>query len=92
MNKMMKETIQKMNIHLVTTSILHPQSNSTVERRHQTINDILSKLINNKWLTRGVYISPNLTGMVFRYNYSNEQSPFSLLYDQDAFLTIDNVY
>ena len=91
-NKLMKETLQRLNIHHVTTSVFHPQSNSKVERSHRTMNDILSKLMDTKkcdsW---DIHLPQALAAMRFSYNDSTGQSPFSLLYGRDAVLPLDNI-
>ena len=40
-NQVMKEVFSQLNIHHVTTSFYHPQSNAKVERFHRTLHDVL---------------------------------------------------
>ena len=42
-NKVMKETLAKLKIDHVLTSVYHPQSNAKVERFHRILHDILAK-------------------------------------------------
>ena len=44
-NKVVKETLAKLNIDHVLTSVYHPQSNAKVERFHRTLHDILAKKV-----------------------------------------------
>ena len=91
-NKAMKETLEKLKIHHVKTSVFHPQSNAKVERSHRTMNDILCKLMNNrKCNTWDLHLPQVLGAMRFNYNDSTGQSPFSILYGRDAVLPIDNL-
>ncbi|MCG8049023.1 MAG: reverse transcriptase domain-containing protein, partial [Candidatus Thiodiazotropha endolucinida] len=41
-NRVMRETLEALNINHVRTSIYHPQSNSKIEKFHATLHDILS--------------------------------------------------
>lgn len=44
-NRVLRETCEKLNIHHVLTRVYHPQSNSKVERFHRTLHDILAKKV-----------------------------------------------
>ena len=91
-NKLMKETLQYLNIHHITTSVFHPQSNSKVERSHRSLNNILSKLMSDKQCKSwDIHLPQALAALRFSYSESTGQSPFSLLYGRDAVLPIDNV-
>ena len=91
-NKAMKETLDKLKIHHVTTSVFHPQSNAKVERSHRTMNDILSKLMEHKRCNTWDLLLPQaLAAMRFSYNDSTGQAPFSLVYGRDVVLPIDTL-
>ena len=91
-NKAMEETLKKLKIHHVKTSVFHPQSNAKVERSHRTMNDVLCKLMNEKKCnTWDLHLPQVLGAMRFSYNDSTGQSPFSILYGRDAVLPIDNL-
>ena len=55
-NKVMKYTLEQMNISHVTTSYCCPQANSKVERFHRTLHDVMSKRL-VRMLKLGTYIS-----------------------------------
>lgn len=44
-NRIIKETLNTLNIHHITTSYYHPGSNIKVERFHRTLHDILAKCL-----------------------------------------------
>ena len=44
-SKVMKYTLEQMNISHVTTSNYHPQGNSKVERLHRPLHDVMSKRV-----------------------------------------------
>ena len=91
-NNMMRETLLHLNIHHITTSVFHPQSNSKVERSHRSLNNILSKLIaDNQCKSWDIHLPQALAALRFSYSESTGQSPFSLLYGRDAVLPIDNI-
>ena len=91
-NRAMKETLDKLKIHHVTTSVFHPQSNSKVERSHRTMNDVLCKVMNNRRCnTWDLHLPQVLAAMRFAYNNSTGQSPFSVIYGRDVVLPVDNL-
>lgn len=91
-NYKVRETLQTFNIHHVTTNLYHPQSNSRVERFHKTLHQILSKKIENEeFETWDVYLNQTLAAVRFHINESTRQSPFSLLYNREPMLPIDNI-
>ena len=92
LNKAMKETLEKLKIHHVKTSVFHPQSNAKVERSHRTMNDILCKLMDSKKCnTWDLHLPQVLAAIRFNYSDSTGQSPFSVLYGRDVVLPIDNL-
>ena len=56
-NKIMKKTLEELNVHHVTNSFYHPQSNGKVERFHRTMHDILAKKICHNEQSWDVYIN-----------------------------------
>ncbi len=91
-NQAMKETLDRLRIHHVKTSVFHPQSNAKVERSHRTMNDVLSKLMDNKRCnTWDLHLPQVLAAMRFNYNDSTGQSPFSLVYGRDVVLPVDSL-
>ena len=52
--RVVKETLDSLNIHHVTTSYYHPNSNLKVERSHRTLHDILAKRLVLGWAYRGL--------------------------------------
>ena len=79
-NKVVKDTMQSLNIHHVLTSVYHPQSNAKVERFHRTLHDVLSKK----------YLNQALAAIRFSISVSSKFSPFFLLYNRDVVLPVDN--
>ena len=59
-NTMMRETLHHLNIHHINISVLHPQSNSKVERSHRSLNNFLSKRMDDNqcklWHIEGTLI------------------------------------
>ena len=46
--RVMKHTLQEMNISHVTTPFYHPQGNSKVECFHQALHDVMSKKLSER--------------------------------------------
>ena len=44
-NRIVKETLDRLKINHVLTNVYHPQSNAKVERFHRTLHDILAKKV-----------------------------------------------
>ena len=65
---MMKEVFAKLNIHHVTTSFYHLQSNAKVERFHRTLHDVLSKLLKDDSTVWDLYLNPALAAIRFNHN------------------------
>ena len=57
-NKIMKKTLEELNVHHVTTSFHHPHNNGKVERFHRTMHDILAKKISHNKQSWDIYINP----------------------------------
>ena len=90
-NQVMKEVFAKLNIHHVTTSFYHPQSNAKVERFHRTLHDVLSKLLKDDSTVWDLYLNQALAAIRFNHNDSSKFSPFFLVYNRDVVLPIDNI-
>ena len=50
-NRVVRETLQYLNIKQTATSYYRPQANSKVERFHRTLNDVLSKKLQDSLST-----------------------------------------
>ena len=90
-NQVMKEVFAKLNIHHVTTLFYHPQSNAKVERFHQTLHDVLSKLLMDDSTMWDLYLNQALAAIRFNHNDSSKFLPFFLMYNRDVVLPIDNI-
>ena len=87
-NKLVKETLAKLNIDHVLTSVYHPQSNAKVERFHRILHDILAKKVAGDPQTD---LNQALAAIRFNVSESSKFSPFFLLYNGDVVLPIDNI-
>ena len=90
-NHVIKETLKELNVHHVTCSYYHPQSNGVVERYHKTLVDIISKMVNTNEGDWDLFLSHTLGAIRFGVNESTKRSPFFLLYNRDPVLPIDNI-
>ena len=90
-NKIMKKTLEELNLHHVTTSFYHPQSNGKVERFHRTMHDILAKKIGHNEQSWDVYINQMLAAVRFHVSETTKFSPYYLLYNRDVILPLDNI-
>lgn len=90
-NRVVRETLQALNIHHVTTSFYHPQGNAKVERFHRTLHDVLSKKLKDNLNTWDVYLNQTLAAIRFNINESSKFSPFFLLFNRDVVLTLDTI-
>ena len=87
----MKKTLEELNVHYVTTSFYHPQSNGKVERFHRTMHDILAKKICHNEQSWDVYINQMLAAVRFHVSETTKFSPYYLLYNRDVILPLDNI-
>ena len=76
----MKKTFEELNVHHVTTSFYHPQSNGKVERFHRTMHDILAKKIGHNEQSWDIYINKMLAAVRFHVSETTKFSPYYLLY------------
>ena len=90
-NRTVKETLAKLKIDNVLTSIYHPQSNAKVERFHRTLHDILAKKISDNQQTWDLFLNQALAAIMFKVSESSKCSPFFLLYNRDVILPVDNI-
>ena len=90
-NRVMKRTLSHLNIHHVTTSYYHPQSNGKVERLHRTMNNILAKKIGDDNQSWDLYLNQMLAAIRVSNNETTKFSPFYLLYSREAVLPVDNI-
>ena len=90
-NKSVKETLAKLKIDHVLTSVYHPQSNAKVERFHRTLHDVLAKKVADNQQTWDLFLNQALAAIRFNVSESSKFSPFFLMYNRDVVLPIDNI-
>ena len=90
-NKVVKETLAKLKIDHVLTSVYHPQSNAKIERFHRTLHDILAKKVAGDPQIWDLNLNQALAAIRFNVSESSKFSPFFLLYNRDVVLPIDNI-
>ena len=90
-NKMVRETLERLKVDHVLTSIYHPQSNAKVERFHRTLHDILAKKVADNQQTWDLHLGQTLAALRFNVNESTQFTPFYLLYNRDVVLPVDNI-
>ena len=90
-NRIVKETLAKLKIDHVFTSVYRPQSNPKVERFHRTLHDVLAKKIADNQQTWDLFLNQALAAIRFNVSESSKFSPFFLLYNRDVGLPIDNI-
>jgi hypothetical protein len=90
-NRIMRETLQELNIDHVRTSIYHSQSNTRVERFHRTLQNIISKKLLENQQTWDLHLNQALSAIRFNISESSKFSPFYLLYNRDVVLPVDNL-
>ena len=89
--KVVRETLEKLKIDHVLTSVYHPQSNGKVERLHRTLHDILAKKVADNQQTWDLHLNQALAAIRFNVSESTKFSPFFLLYNWDVVLPVDNI-
>ena len=90
-NRTVKETLARLKIDHVLTSVYHPQSNAKVERFHRTLHDILAKRIADNQQTWDLFLNQALAAIRFNVSESSKFSPFFLLYNRDVVLPVENI-
>ena len=90
-NQTVKETLAELNIHHVTTSFYHPQSNGLIERYHRTLVDIISKKLQTDVGSWDMFLNQASAAIRFGVNESTKCSPFFLLFGNEPVLPIDNL-
>ena len=91
LSQIMQETLNALKINQITTSFYHPQSNAKIERFHRTLHDILSKKMKDNVQTWDLYLNQALAAIRFNVSESSKFSPYSLIYNRDPVLPIDNI-
>ena len=76
-NKVVKETMQSLNIHHVLTSVYHPQSSAKVERFRRTLHDVLSKKLQENQQIWDLYLNQALADIRFNTSMSSNFRHFS---------------
>ena len=87
----LENTFKALNIDHITTSYYHPQSNSTVERYHRVLGDLLAKKLDRDLTTWDLHLNQCLAAIRFSVSEPRKHSPFFLVYNRDPVLPIDNI-
>ena len=90
-NKIMKKTLEDLNVHQVTTSFYHPQSNGKVERFHRTKHDVLSQKIGHNEQSWDIYINQMLAAVRFHVSETTKLSLYYLFYNTDVIQLLDYI-
>lgn len=90
-NKVVRETMERLNISHVVTSVYHPQSNAKVERFHRTLHDILAKKLTENQQVWDTHLNQALAAIRFSISESSRFSPYFLLFNRDVVLPVDNL-
>ena len=90
-NQYFKDTLEKLNIGHVRTSTYSPKGNSCVERSHRTLNDVLSKLINEHYETWDLHLNYALLAMRTHVSLTTLRTPFEIIYQREAILPVDSL-
>ena len=64
-NRTVIETLAKLKIDHVLTSVFHPQSNAKVEEFHRTLHDILARKISDNQQTWDLFLNQALAAISF---------------------------
>ena len=90
-NEVTRETLQSLNIQLITTSPYHPQINAKVERFHRFLGDVLSKLTGGNSRDWDLQLNQALAAVRFSKNETTQFSPYFMLFGRNVILHIDNL-
>ena len=90
-NNVMKETLAKLKIDHVLTSVYHPQNNAKVDRFHRTLHHVLAKKVADDQQCWDLFLYQALAIIRFNISESSTFSLFFLLYNRDVVLPIDNI-
>ena len=87
-NKIVKETVEALNIHHVRTSYYSPQSNSRVEHLHHTLYEVLAKKLLDGQDTWNIHLNQVLAAIRFNVTEATDYSPYYLLYNRNVLLPL----
>ena len=90
-NFKVRETLDTLNIHHITTSFYSPQANGKVERLHRSLHDIMSKKVKSEVNTWDLYLNQTLAALRFHTSDATGFSPFFLVYGRDVTLPLDTI-
>ena len=90
-NKIVRETLNTLNIKHIKTSFYAPNSNGKIERSHRTLLSVLTKLLNDNVRDWDLHLNSALAAIRFSVNETTKFSPFFLLYNRDPIFPLDNV-
>ena len=90
-NRYYKETLERLNIKRIHTSTYNPRANGMVERNHATLNNVLSKLMQDHPETWDIHLSGALAAMRMNVSRSTLRSSFELLYSRQPVLPLDSL-
>ena len=76
-NKIMRQTVESLNIKLIVTSPYHLQSNAKVERFHRFLGDTLAKPTDEEKGNWDLFLTQTLGTMRFSINEVTRFSPIS---------------
>ena len=77
-NKVVRETLAKLKIDHVLTSVYHPKSNAKVERYHRTLHDVLANMVADDQQTWNLCLNQTLAAIRFNVNESSKFSLFTI--------------
>ena len=90
-NNSFKDTLSRLNIRHIKSSPYNPRANGAVERSHRTLNNIISKLLDDHHDTWDMHLNAAVAAMRFNVSMSTLRSPFKEVYHRDPLLPLDNL-
>ena len=76
--RIVKETLDRLKINRVLTSVYHPQSHAKVERFYRTLHDILAKKVADNQETYDLHLNKTLAAI--RFNVSESLSSLRFIF------------